>query len=293
MLSLFNPTNLKRAAQLLIGTTLLSVTSLSWAGEKGLFWKLESPTGITSYLFGTMHTDDNRVTQFSPSVNQALSEVDTFMMEVTAAHDPSLLMMKEGNLAQVLTNAEFEQVRDLADFHVMHLGVAMQMKPWLLAVIFDLPKPQTPFAQDNLLKAAAEDLGKRVVGIETAQEHFGVMDSFSLDEQTTMLRAVLKRTPEQKEKDFERLLSAYLQGDAEKIGQLDEQITGGMLPDNLWLKMRKKLLDDRNVLMAERTIAVAKQKPVFVAVGASHLAGQDGLIAAFRQAGFKLSPVQD
>jgi uncharacterized protein len=293
MLSLFNPTNLRRAAQLLIGTTLLSVTSLSWAGEKGLFWKLESPTGITSYLFGTMHTDDNRVTQFSPSVNQALSEVDTFMMEVTAAHDPSLLMMKEGNLAQVLTNAEFEQVRDLADFHVMHLGVAMQMKPWLLAVIFDLPKPQTPFAQDNLLKAAAEDLGKRVVGIETAQEHFGVMDSFSLDEQTTMLRAVLKRTPEQKEKDFERLLSAYLQGDAEKIGQLDEQITGGMLPDNLWLKMRKKLLDDRNVLMAERTIAVAKQKPVFVAVGASHLAGQDGLIAAFRQAGFKLSPVQD
>lgn len=293
MLSLFNPTNLRRAAQLLISITLLSASSLSWAGEKGLFWKLESPAGITSYLFGTMHTDDNRVTQFSPSVNQALSEVDTFMMEVTAAHDPSLLMMQEGNLAQVLTNAEFEQVRDLADFHVMHLGVAMQMKPWLLAVIFDLPKPQTPFAQDNLLKAAAEDLGKRVVGIETAQEHFGVMDSFSLDEQTTMLRAVLKRTPEQKEKDFERLLSAYLQGDAEKIGQLDEQITGGMLPDNLWLKMRKKLLDDRNVLMAERTIAVAKQKPVFVAVGASHLAGQDGLIAAFKQAGFKLSPVQD
>ena len=138
----------------------------------------------------------------------------------------------------------------------------------------------------------AEDLGKNVVGIETAQEHFGVMDSFSLDEQTTMLRAVLKRTPEQKEKDFERLLNAYLEGDAEKIGQLDEKITGGMLPDNLWLKMRKKLLDDRNVIMAERTIAAANQKSVFVAVGASHLGGDSGLIETFKKAGFTLTPVK-
>lgn len=282
----------KRTAQLFISATLLSATTLSWAGEKGLFWKLESPTGITSYLFGTMHTDDNRITNFSPSVKDALNEVDTFMMEVTAGQDPNLFMMKEGNLAQVLTNEEFEQVRELADFHVMHLGAALQMKPWLLAVVFDLPKPQTPFAQDNLLMTTAEDLGKNVVGIETAQEHFGVMDSFSLDEQTTMLRAVLKRTPEQKEKDFERLLNAYLEGDAEKIGQLDEKITGGMLPDNLWLKMRKKLLDDRNVIMAERTLAAANQKSVFVAVGASHLGGDSGLMQAFKKAGFTLTAVK-
>jgi uncharacterized protein len=292
MLSLFNPIIVRRAAQLLISTALLSATTLSWAGEKGLFWKAESPTGITSYLFGTMHTDDNRITNFSPAVKQALNDVDTFMMEVTAGQDPSLFMMKEGNLAQVLTNEEFEQVRELADFHVMHLGAALQMKPWLLAVIFDLPKPQTPFAQDNLLMTASEDLGKEVVGIETAQEHFGVMDSFSLDEQTTMLRAVLKRTPEQKEKDFERLLNAYLEGDSDKIGQLDEKITGGMLPDNLWLKMRKKLLDDRNIIMAERTIAAANQKPVFVAVGASHLGGDSGLIKAFKKAGFTLTAMQ-
>ncbi len=282
----------KRTAQLFISATLLSATTLSWAAEKGLFWKLESPTGITSYLFGTMHTDDNRITNFSPSVKDALNEVDTFMMEVTAGQDPNLFMMKEGNLAQVLTNEEFEQVRELADFHVMHLGAALQMKPWLLAVVFDLPKPQTPFAQDNLLMTTAEDLGKNVVGIETAQEHFGVMDSFSLDEQTTMLRAVLKRTPEQKEKDFERLLNAYLEGDADKIGQLDEKITGGMLPDNLWLKMRKKLLDDRNVIMAERTLAAANQKSVFVAVGASHLGGDSGLMQAFKKAGFTLTAVK-
>jgi uncharacterized protein len=273
--------------------TLLMLSPL-WvqAADKGLFWKMESPTGVTSYLFGTMHTDDNRVTDFSPQVLDALKSVDTFMMEVSPSQDPKLLMLPEGNIATLMTNEEFEQVRELADFHVMHLGAAMQMKPWLLAVIFDLPKPQTPFAQDNLLMTKSEDLSKDVVGIETPQEHFGVMDSFSLEEQMVMLRAVLKRTPEQKEKDFEKLINAYLKGDAEKIASLDEQITGGMLPKPIWQKMRAKLLDERNVVMAQRSIAKANEGPTFVAVGASHLAGKTGLIAAFKEAGFTLTPLK-
>ncbi len=274
-------------------TSLLFCVSLaSQATEKGLFWRLESPTGIISYLFGTIHTDDNRVAEISPSVQAAIKNVDTFIMEAEPSQDASALRMKQTNLAEMITETEFEQVKALADFHVMHLDAAMQMKPWLLAVIFDLPKPQTPFAQDNLLMTKSEDFGKQVKGLETSQEHFGVMDNFSIDEQLVMLRAVLKRTPAQKEADFERLLSAYLEGDSDKISALDEQITGGMLPKEIWAKMRTKLLDERNLVMAQRSIAVAKEKPVFVAVGASHLAGDNGLIAAFKKAGFKLSAMQ-
>ena len=271
---------------------LMCASFNAFATDKGLFWKMESPTGVASYLFGTMHTDDNRVADLSPNVLEAIKNVDTFMMESAENRDPSVMLMKEGNLASQLTEQEFEQVRELADFHVMHLGAAMQMKPWLLAVVFDLPKPQTPFAQDNLLMTKSEDALKNVVGIETAAEHFGVMDNFSLDEQMVMLRAVLKRTPAQKEADFEALMAAYLAGDSDKISALDEQITGGMLPKEIWAKMRTKLLDERNVVMAERSIKVANEKPVFVAVGASHLAGDNGLIAAFKKAGYKLSAMQ-
>ncbi len=166
------------------------------------------------------------------------------------------------------------------------------MKPWLLAVIFDLPKPQTPFAQDNLLMTKSEELLKDVEGIETSKEHFGIMDSFSMEEQMIMLRAVLQRSQEQKVRDFEKLISAYLAGNSDKITKLDEKITGGMLPNDIWKKMRQKLLDDRNVVMAERTIAAANQRPTFIAVGASHLSGDNGLIAAFKKAGFKLSPIR-
>ena len=261
------------------------------ATEKGLFWKLESPTGKTSYLFGTMHTDDNRVADMTPKMLDALKSVDTFIMEAEPAQDPSTFMMKDAILPSLLTQAEFDQVRDLAEFHVMHLGAAMQMKPWLLAVIFDLPKPQTEFAQDNLLMTKSEDFGKEIKGLESSQEHFSIMDDFSTDEQMVMLRAVLKRTPEQKEVDFEKLMSAYLAGDSDKISALDEKITGGMLPKELWAKMRKSLLDERNVVMAQRAIPAASEKSVFIAVGASHLAGNNGLIAAFKKAGFKLSAI--
>ena len=282
----------KHLINLVTTIVLCSFSIAAQATDKGLFWKLESPTGKTSYLFGTMHTDDNRLADMTPKMLDAMKSVDTFMMESEPAQDPSIFLMKDADLTKMLTQAEFDQVRQLADFHVMHMGAAMQMKPWLLAVVFDLPKPQTEFAQDNLLMTKSEDFSKEIKGLESSQEHFSIMDAFSIDEQMVMLRAVLKRTQTQKEADFERLIKAYLNGDSDKISALDEKITGGMLPKALWAKMRSKLLDERNVVMAQRSVAAANEKPVFVAVGASHLAGDNGLIAAFKKAGFKLTAVQ-
>ena len=279
----------KTLKKISLSFVLICLALSAQATEKGLFWKMESPKGVVSYLFGTIHTDDNRVAEISPIVIAAINSVDTFLVEAGENRDQSVLMLKEGNLASQLTEAEFEQVRELADFHVMHMGAAMQMKPWLLAVVFDLPKPQTEFAQDNMLMTKAQEADKNVAGIETAKEHFSVMDDFSMDEQMVMLRAVLKRTPEQKVADFERLMTAYLEGDSDKITALDEKITAGMLPADLWVKIKDKLLDKRSVIMAERAIPIANEKPIFMAVGASHLAGDIGLINAFKKAGYKLT----
>ncbi len=284
--------NAMRWLWLLFTTVFLLLSQQAGAAEKGLFWQLESPSGQVSYLFGTMHTDDNRVTNFSPSVIQALKNVDTFMLEVADAPPASLLQLPQGNLKQYLSETELEQVARLADMHVMPMEMVLRMKPWLLAVLFDLPKPQTPFAQDLLLKAKAEELDKRVLGLESPQEHFGVMDNLTTEEQLQMLRAVLKRSQKQKENDFERLMKAYLAGDSEQVANMDDAMTQGVLPAALWQRMRVKLLDERNVLMAERSLEQAKQGRIFIAVGAAHLAGKDGLIQAFRQAGFKLTPLK-
>ncbi len=284
--------HLNNSLSRLIFFSLFTFFSLNTNAASGLFWKAESPSANTVYLFGTIHTDDNRVTDFSPAVISALKSSDAFMMEILPPSDASQLMLPAGNLKELLTDTELEKVYELADFHVMHRDVALRMKPWLLAAIFDVPRPLTPFAQDNLLMTKAEDFGKQVIALETTAEHFGVMDSISLDEQLGILREVLKRSHADKERDYERLLSAYLKGDGEKLAALNAEITGSGMPKDLWERMRVKLLDERNAKMAERMLAAAKNKKLFIAVGASHLAGKGGLIDSLKQAGFQLSPVK-
>lgn len=270
---------------------MLSFSALSLA-QNGLFWKATASSGKITYLFGTIHTDDNRVTNFSPAVKDALKSSDSFMMETLAPNDPSVFMTEHGSLEGFLNEKELETLLQLAEFHVMHRDAALNMKPWLLAVVFDSPRPLTPFGQDNLLMSQAEDLGKEVIGIEDTQEHFGVMDNFSHDEQLVMLRAVLKRSQKAKQNDFDKILNAYLQGNAEKISQLDDKITGAMLPASLWARMRVKLIDERNKVMAERVIEEGVAKNIFVAVGASHLAGPGGLVAKLKAAKYQLEAIK-
>lgn len=285
-------TGFKNNMMRLAGVILLLAFSLNVWAAPGLFWKASAPDKNTIYLFGTIHTDDNRVTEFSPAVIAALKSINVFMMETKDAQDTKYLHLPSGSLKDLLTEAELEQIYALADFHVMHRNAVLRMKPWLLAAIFDSPRPLTPFAQDNLLMTKAEDLGKEVRGLETAAEHFGAMDSLSLDEQLLMLRAVLKRSDAQKLKDYERLIKAYLAGDSAKLAALDEQITGGLLPPELWQRMRVKLLDERNALMIERMLAAAKNEPLFVAVGASHLAGETGILSSLKKSGYQLTPIK-
>jgi uncharacterized protein YbaP (TraB family) len=168
----------------------------------------------------------------------------------------------------------------------MHIEAAMHMKPWLLAVIFDLPKPKALYSMDELLMAKAEEQDKKIIGLEKTSEHFSVLDAVSMDDQMVMLRAVLKRSQTDKERDYEKLLKAYQSGD------LDDKITGGMLPKVVWENMRVKLIDERNAGMAEGLVSEAKDKAVFAAVGASHLAGEGGILGRLRGAGFTVTAVK-
>ena len=270
----------------------LSFSQLSLAADQGLLWQVESAEGKLSYLLGTIHADDPRVTEFPPKLLEAFAQTDVFMMETLPPRNPSVFLMKQGTVAEYLTEKEFDQVRELADFHSMHIEAAMKMKPWLLAVIFDLPKPKSLYSMDELLMSKAQEQNKMVLGLEATQAHFSVLDSITLDEQLLMLRSVLKRSTKDKERDYEALLKTYKSEDLEKITKLDDSITGNMLPKALWEKMRVKLIDERNEGMTKGMFAQAKEHRVFAAVGASHLAGETGMLNRLRQAGFKLTPVK-
>lgn len=271
---------------------LLINIPLAQAADNGLLWKIEAPTGKVSYLLGSIHTDDQRVTEFPPKLVEAFNQTEVFMMETLPPRDPSPFMLPQGTIAEMLTEKEFDRVRELADFHAMHIEAAMRMKPWLLAVIFDLPKPKALYSMDELLLAKAEEKQKAVKGLEKTSEHFSVLDSISIEDQMVMLRAVLKRSQQDKERDFEKLLKAYQSGDLKKISSLDESITGDMLPKALWKNMKVKLIDERNVGMTNGLIKEAAENSVFAAVGASHLGGESGILNRLRDAGFAVTPVK-
>ena len=215
---------------LLIWLMIHAIAGISPAasGERGLLWKMESANTPTSYLFGTIHTDDERVREFSPKLKQAMQQCQSFMMEIAPASDMSAAFLPHGTLRDLLQPEEIDKVLRLVDQLAMHDEVALRMKPWLLAAVLSLPRPQSPWYQDVLLYYLANDLNLQLLGIETPAEHYSALDSLSQEEQLTLLRTVLDQTQEEKEKAFEMVLQAYLDKDAARctVGQGEKRAAG-------------------------------------------------------------------
>ncbi len=271
---------------------LLNTITIAYANDRGIFWKLKAPNGLIHYLFGTMHTDENRIITFLPIVKQALDASDLLVVEIASDDHAKNLFMSNHSLTSDLNEAELNQIKKLSEFHVMYFENVIRMKPWLLAIIFDSPKPSSEFNQDFLLMSMASDLDKDVTGIESSQEHFAIMDSLSLDDQLVMLRSVLKKTEKERLADYRLLMKEYLLADLDRIRKTDEELTGKLLPPDLWAKMKIQLMDERNKKMVTKIKELSKDKQLFIAVGASHLSGQDGLLNQLRQSGFKMSPMK-
>ena len=265
--------------------------SFAHGDDRGLLWKIESDNAPASYLFGTIHTDDARVIDFSPQLREALEKSQTFMMEVLPPSDMAPIFMKQGSLQNLLTPQELEEVKRLADMHAIGEDVALRMKPWLLASIFSLPRAQSPFTQDVLLYGMARSGGKPIVGLESPEAHFGALDSLSDAEQLILLRVSLTQSGEEKEEAFEAVVRAYLNKEIGTIAAQDEKRLSGLSPE-LWNKVKTLLLDDRNASMTDGIVNQMKKSRVFVAVGAAHLPGKGGLIERLRKAGYRLSAIQ-
>ena len=272
--------------------SLYTATQAKKEEINSIFWQITDLEGKKHYLFGTIHTDDNRVSNFNPIVSEKLKEIDIFVMEADEVIDTSILHVDPKVYNGYLNEKEVEKINLLADFHTMSRENILSMKPWILAVIFDSPRPITPFNQDNLLKSKAEDFMKITQGLETPREHFNALDKFTIDEQMSLLKAVLKKDLKQKEAGYELLVSAYLTFNTEKILNTDTQITKSLVSKSTWEKMEYYFLTRRNKFFGERVKELIKGNRIFIAVGASHLGGETGLLNQFKEAGFKLKPIQ-
>lgn len=275
--------------------TWLALT-VTWAAaadiERGLLWKVESAQGTAGYLFGTIHSDDSRVTDFQPPLLEALLSSRSLMLETLPPPDASVFFLKQGTLADLLAPGELDAALQQAASRGMLDSMAVRMKPWLLALVLATPKGPSPFSQDMQLYALADQRGLQVNALETADEHFTSLDALAVADQVALLRSVLAQPEDKKEQAYEQLLTVYLGGDSAKILETDEKLSAQDLPPGLWDKLRKVLIDERNALMAKRAIAGLREGKAFIALGAAHLPGDQGVVQRLRAAGFKLTPMQ-
>jgi uncharacterized protein len=114
-----------------------------------LLWKIERDGTPPSYLFGTVHLTDERVTTLSPAVERALQDSKTIALEVSdltqqataavLAKSGPLVMYTDGRrLDHQLSSTEYEAVKGIITRSGMPADLAAQFKPWIVTMIMSV-----------------------------------------------------------------------------------------------------------------------------------------------------------
>lgn len=263
--------------------------------EHGLLWRIEGAGPSPSYVFGTIHSEDSRVLALPSSVQAVFDRTGVYVMEANVDGEAMLtmassMMFADGRtLQQVVGDRLYAKaVAAAADYGLPDFAV-QSMKPWALAMTLSVPKPKTGIFLDMMLMQRAQEQGKLVAGLETVEEQLNVFDRLSLKEQTIMLDDTLRQLPEMS-RLFAQLHELYL---ARDLGQMIKLSDAQQAKGNreVGKKIMEQLLSSRNRRMAERAERYLKQGNAFIAVGALHLPGEDGVLNLLAKRGYRVSVV--
>lgn len=261
---------------------------------RGLLWRVESSGRAPSYLFGTIHSSDPRVLALPTPVKQAFERSASFTMEMVT-DGSALVAMAETmflgdgqTLKQLTGEALYAEIRDaLAARGLPDFGLEKQ-KPWVVLMTLSTPPSRGGMFLDLALQLQATMAGKPVHGLESMGEQLAVFDELPVEDQVALLRETVKAQRES-EAQLEALTRAYLTRDLAELMATVERFRPG--DARLYNTLMQRLLDDRNRRMAERMEARLAEGDAFIAVGAAHLPGRDGLLALLASRGYRLTAV--
>ena len=268
----------------------------AWAtDERGILWRIEGAAVQPSYLLGTIHSDDARITALPAAIAQIFQQTDSFSGEI-AMDLPNLMqasqasLLTEGeNLEQLISPGLYQQTVQLLATYGVPETVVQRMKPWAAAATLSLPRPQTGLFLDMLLYTQAAAQGKQVYGLETVSEQVGAMEAMPQDLQIAMLRDAVAQH-DQMEQIIEQLITAYLQRDLRTLQAISD--TAMQQGDARVAKLfNSEVVINRNRRMLERMQPRLQEGNAFIAVGALHLPGEEGLLKQLRHKGYRVSPV--
>ena len=286
-------------AILLLGLGRPALANADMPYGQGLLWQIDRDGAAPSYLFGTMHSADEEVTDLAPPVIDAFARAQSLSLEVIMTQEARMslayaMMLSDGRTLEQVLGADLFQRTVTAGrpygFGQDHLRL---FKPWAVMTLLSLPPSEVKRqaagekALDNRLQDAAAQRGLALHSLEEIDEQISLFNDMAEADQVAMLDATIAQS-DQVELMFEKMRSAYLDQNPALIFELMQAQQTGYDPA-LVDTFTSRFLDARNDRMVERMQPRLAEGGAFIAVGALHLPGESGILKQLESRGFQLT----
>jgi uncharacterized protein YbaP (TraB family) len=270
------------------------LTFVSFASQAQLLYKiagkdLQKP----SYIYGTIHIMPKKQFVISESITTALKECETLVMEVDINMDlktqidaAQRSLLPDGKTIADITSAENAQKIRQFCIDSLHWKESKYVRmsrltPFFLTSIIlqDLIGKSKSFEVE--LNKLAEKNKMTTLGLETIQMQMDLVNDVPYEEQIKLLLEGLTTN----NSEFNTMLNCYLKQDLNKLGEL-------MNDAELSPEFNANFLVKRNQNWIPQISKMAQEKPIFIAVGAGHLPGDQGVLNLLQEAGYTVTPIK-
>lgn len=269
---------------------------VSESGPHPALWEIRSDGGqLEGWLFGTIHALPGNTVWRSPLFNQTMDQADMLVVEVANLEDGEALT---GIFEDLAFDSPTGPITDRIDQDLADEFDALLVKGKVRSTYFD---PMESWAAALALSQVAQSSqsengvdrsllrqfeGREVVELEGARKQLEMFDALPETEQRDLLNAILVESAEYGNGVGELALS-WQRGDTETLTDL---LLNGTLSDP---ELRQALLVERNRAWSAQieNLLSASSKP-FIAVGAGHMLGNDGLPDLLERRGFRIRRIQ-
>lgn len=266
----------------------------------GLFlYEARTKDGHSALLLGTIHMGFGFDEVLTPSARARFEGATRVMTEAdVAAADPehliqAALLPPERSLKRIVGDGTWIKLVGRIGQQIPE-PLLDRLEPWLPSVVLGLEDLEhalveiAPSSKGRLmdveLMAEAQHKGKQLTYFETVEEQIAIFDSIPMEEQVRELTRTLETETSAQARS---LLLAFRSGDEQALGRalFDEaeiQTSPGFYERVLYAR------NERWLPVIEREAA---RGGIFIAVGAGHLLGERGILAALRNRGYQVTRV--
>lgn len=276
------------------------------ANGEGIFWKIEKAGVAPSWLLGTMHVTDPAVLKMPTGAPYALSKAKVVIIESDEILDekkaavgmmarPELTMMTNGKSIQdFLTPEDKAKLEAGLKERGIPLMAVSRMQPWMLSSFLALPacelsrKAKGAAFLDKKVADDAMKAGIPVKGLETMQEQLSAMASIPTEFHIKSLIEMIGLGSKMDDVNA-TMRDLYVAGNIGMTMPMLKSLSPDGAEGEGYAEFEERIVRQRNHTMAERALPLLNEGGAFMAVGALHLVGDEGLIALLRTKGFTVT----